>query len=312
MRSKHSVAKRHGWLAFVCKCRQRFRLERGGQRLTRGGSSNVPRGGRSNVSEGGSFNGAGGTAGAAGSAAPPSSDCRLGYSEHDNGKGGINLEGVCYSTEMGFDKAASLAAFKTTLYPLLRANCAVCHSTETRAQAPIHSDVNVNLAHEYCAHPRQFPEPRGLEIRGAHGHRSPQLLRHELQGRERANAFGRHGVGKRGRADAHQADRTHSDRHHGGRAASAVLDPGRRGERTRRRSGVHAVHGRTSSRTSSASSRTPTRARRITCGPQARSNRPSASQRRLGALRGGRAGAHFFISLSACFHLPLHPACLYA
>ena len=36
------------------------------------------------------------------------------------------------------------------------------------------------------------------------------------------------------------------------------------------------------------------------------------SQRRLGALRGGRAGAHFFISLSACFHLPLHPACLYA
>ena len=46
-----------------------------------------------------------------------------GFSELPNGRGGANVEAVAYTDEMGFDKARSLKAFQTTLYPLLRANC---------------------------------------------------------------------------------------------------------------------------------------------------------------------------------------------
>lgn len=52
--------------------------------------------------------------------------------------------------ELGFDKALSKAAFERTLYLVLRANCAGCHNTDTRAQAPIHADLDVNFAHEYA------------------------------------------------------------------------------------------------------------------------------------------------------------------
>ena len=55
---------------------------------------------------------------------------------------------------MGFDKARSLQAFKDTLYPLLRQNCSGCHSTENKtgsgAQAPLHSDPDMALSHEYA------------------------------------------------------------------------------------------------------------------------------------------------------------------
>ncbi|MEY4590093.1 MAG: hypothetical protein RL497_2169 [Pseudomonadota bacterium] len=55
---------------------------------------------------------------------------------------------------MGFDKEVSLASFKNTLYPVLRKNCSGCHSTEIKsgygAQAPLHSDVDPVLAHEYA------------------------------------------------------------------------------------------------------------------------------------------------------------------
>ena len=71
-----------------------------------------------------------------------------------DGRGGTNVEATLYTKEMGFDKERSLAAFKETLYPLLRQNCSGCHSTENKlgsgAQAPLHSDVDVNLAHEYA------------------------------------------------------------------------------------------------------------------------------------------------------------------
>jgi hypothetical protein len=76
------------------------------------------------------------------------------FSELSNGRGGANVEAIVYTPEMGFDKARSLKAFKETLYPLLRANCAGCHSAEnpsgSGAQAPLHADANVNLAHEYA------------------------------------------------------------------------------------------------------------------------------------------------------------------
>ncbi len=103
--------------------------------------------------------GAGGGAGAGGSSIPPTGD--KGYSELPNGRGGINLEQVV--VPKGFDKSASLAAFQTTLYPVLRANCAHCHSTQNTsasgAQAPIHADVDVNLAHEYALTRVNFESP---------------------------------------------------------------------------------------------------------------------------------------------------------
>ena len=78
----------------------------------------------------------------------------LGFSELPNGRGGTNVEAAVYTADMGFDKARSLKAFKETLYPLLRQNCSGCHSTENKngsgAQAPLHADVDVNLAHEYA------------------------------------------------------------------------------------------------------------------------------------------------------------------
>src|SRR5262249_40832209 len=84
-----------------------------------------------------------------------------GYSVLSNGRGGTNVE--AFVVPAGFDKARSLAAFKDSLYPLLRSNCAGCHSTENKtgsgAQAPVHSDVNVNLAHEYALTRVNFREP---------------------------------------------------------------------------------------------------------------------------------------------------------
>ena len=87
-------------------------------------------------------------------AALTSATTELGYTELSDGRGGTNVEATVYTKEMGFDKARSLAAFKDNLYPLLRANCSGCHSTENKSgsggQAPLHSDVDANLAHEYA------------------------------------------------------------------------------------------------------------------------------------------------------------------
>jgi hypothetical protein len=87
---------------------------------------------------------------------------KLGYSELSNGRGGTNVE--AFVVPDGFDKARSLAAFKDTLYPVLRANCSGCHSTENRlgsgAQAPLHADVDVNLAHEYALTRVNFRDPK--------------------------------------------------------------------------------------------------------------------------------------------------------
>ena len=105
---------------------------------------------------------AGGAAGASG--AGPSPGCELGYSEHPNGKGGINVEAICYTPEMEFDMATSLKAFTDSVYPLLSANCSRCHSTETKGQAPIHSDANVELAHEYALTRVNFRKPADSKL----------------------------------------------------------------------------------------------------------------------------------------------------
>jgi hypothetical protein len=70
---------------------------------------------------------------------------------------------VAITADMGFDKDQSLSVFTQSVYPLLRANCRGCHSTEnttgTGAQAPLHADVNVVLAHEYALTRVNFREP---------------------------------------------------------------------------------------------------------------------------------------------------------
>jgi len=49
------------------------------------------------------------------SAAPPPATSKLGYSELSNGRGGTNVE--LFVLPDGFDKARSLAAFKTLFIP---------------------------------------------------------------------------------------------------------------------------------------------------------------------------------------------------
>lgn len=59
-----------------------------------------------------------------------------------------------------FDRQESLAAFEQTLYPHLRSSgCVGCHSNEGAAQAPLHSDGDVALAHEYAITKINFRHP---------------------------------------------------------------------------------------------------------------------------------------------------------
>ncbi|MGK3992844.1 hypothetical protein [Sorangium sp. So ce1024] len=85
--------------------------------------------------------------------------CETGFSKLPNGKGGFNVEAVCIPEGMGFDKARSLEAFKATVYPLLTQHCSGCHSTTSRAQSPIHADVDPELAHEYALTRVNFRKP---------------------------------------------------------------------------------------------------------------------------------------------------------
>jgi hypothetical protein len=92
----------------------------------------------------------------------------LGFSELPDGRGGLNVESIVYTDDMRFDKKRSLKAFQGTVYPLLRANCSGCHSTENRtasgAQAPLHADVDVNLAHEYALTRVNFRDPQNSRL----------------------------------------------------------------------------------------------------------------------------------------------------
>lgn len=106
---------------------------------------------------GGATNGTGATNGAGGAitAAP---GCELGYRELPDNNGGINVEQVCFADTM-IDRAASLAAFETNVYPLLHENCSDCHSAQGLGQAPMHSDADVELAHEYALTRVNFRKP---------------------------------------------------------------------------------------------------------------------------------------------------------
>lgn len=81
----------------------------------------------------------------------------------DNGKGGVNYEPVL--VREGFDKEKSLPAFEGTLYKFLRSSgCSGCHNSAAAEeygghQAPLHSDNNVELAHEYALTRVNFKDP---------------------------------------------------------------------------------------------------------------------------------------------------------
>ncbi|WP_437878824.1 RICIN domain-containing protein [Sorangium sp. So ce513] len=104
--------------------------------------------------------GGGGTGGFTGEGevgvAPPGG-CGLGYSQLPDGKGGLNVEAVCLPSD--FDMARSLEAFKTTVYPILTANCGGCHGSAGKAQAPMHADADPALAHEYALTRVNFRKP---------------------------------------------------------------------------------------------------------------------------------------------------------
>ena len=89
------------------------------------------------------------------------------YAALPNGRGGVNYEPVAVPAD--FDKATSLAAFKETLYPFLRSStCAACHSssisTASGAQAPLHADGSVELAHDYALTRVNFADPEDSKL----------------------------------------------------------------------------------------------------------------------------------------------------
>jgi hypothetical protein len=92
----------------------------------------------------------------------PAAAAKLGYAELSDGRGGTNVE--LFVLPDGFDKARSLAAFKDALYPLRRAHCSGCHSTQNKSgsggQAPLHADPDVKLAHEYALARVNFRDPK--------------------------------------------------------------------------------------------------------------------------------------------------------
>lgn len=96
-------------------------------------------------------------------------DDSLGFSVLPDGRGGVNFEGVVITDAMNFDKARSLAAFEETLYPHLRSSgCSGCHNTANTsgsgAQAPLHADVDVALAHEYALTRVNFRDPENSKF----------------------------------------------------------------------------------------------------------------------------------------------------
>ncbi len=60
---------------------------------------------------------------------------------------GLVSERVSSGQNTMYPSQTSLTAFKQTLYPTLRENCAACHSSDTQGIPPLHSDLDSNLAH---------------------------------------------------------------------------------------------------------------------------------------------------------------------
>jgi hypothetical protein len=91
------------------------------------------------------------------------------YAVLPDGRGGFNFEATLIREETGFDKSRSLAAFEETLYPYLRRNaCAGCHNSASLngsgAQAPLHTDRDVALAHEYALTRANFADPANSKL----------------------------------------------------------------------------------------------------------------------------------------------------
>jgi hypothetical protein len=87
-----------------------------------------------------------------------------GYAVLPDSRGGFNYEAVLLDEETGFDQERSLAAFQETLYPFLRSNaCVGCHNSGNirgaGAQAPMHTDSDVELAHQYALTRVNFADP---------------------------------------------------------------------------------------------------------------------------------------------------------
>lgn len=97
---------------------------------------------------------------------PISPEAGLGYVALPNGRDGYNYEPGALDESVGFDKAVSLEAFQETLYPHLReSGCGTCHNSSVAEhlggnQAPMHSDNNLALAHEYALTRANFKDPK--------------------------------------------------------------------------------------------------------------------------------------------------------
>ena len=93
----------------------------------------------------------------------------LGYSVLPDTRGGFNYEPVIINSAIGYDRQRSINVFEETLYPHLRSStCLVCHNSElsssSAAQAPIHTDVNVELAHDYALTRVNFADPENSKL----------------------------------------------------------------------------------------------------------------------------------------------------
>ena len=90
----------------------------------------------------------------------------MGYSILPNGRGGVNYEAYALDVEgLGYDMEVSKAAFEETLYAFLReSGCAACHNSALPEevggnQAPMHSDNDLDLAHQYALTRVDFKHP---------------------------------------------------------------------------------------------------------------------------------------------------------
>jgi len=104
-----------------------------------------------------------------------------------NGQGGVNYEAA--EVPESFDRARSLAAFQSTLYKFLRSSgCSGCHNSAVPEelggqQAPLHSDNNIELAHEYALTRVNFKDPVNSKF-----HVRMKIDRHHCPGTSCADA----------------------------------------------------------------------------------------------------------------------------
>lgn len=83
-----------------------------------------------------------------------------GYTQLPSGNDDLFYYQAVSTNWPNFDRQESLTAFEQTLYPhLFNSGCAACHSTDTEGQAPLHSDSDVELAHEYALTKINFHNP---------------------------------------------------------------------------------------------------------------------------------------------------------